>query len=171
MVIVVSPFVGLKLTIDKKRRERAAIAVCEQSGWELRYKWVANASKEEPGPAWLRWLMGDNILSSVVYIRFNGQVTDDTLVVLESLPDLEEVYVIGKGISDTGLKHCTGLHQLRVLDVSRNAVTDQGLVYLKGLTGFKGMGGLQHLNVAQTAVTAAGVAKLQEALPRCQINR
>jgi hypothetical protein len=44
-------------------------------------------------------------------------------------------------------------------------VTDVGLEHLKGLNK------LQTLGLAETKVTDAGVKKLQQALPKCKIER
>jgi len=46
-----------------------------------------------------------------------------------------------------------------------NEITDAGLVHLQRLTS------LQKLNLAHIQVTDAGVAKLKEALPNCDIYR
>ena len=46
-----------------------------------------------------------------------------------------------------------------------NEVSDAGLEHLKGLTK------LQSLNLLGTKVTNAGVKNLQQALPKCHIDR
>ena len=49
--------------------------------------------------------------------------------------------------------------------LSSTQVTDAGLEHLKGLTA------LQWLLLSNTQVTDAGVARLQQALPNCEIHR
>jgi hypothetical protein len=51
------------------------------------------------------------------------------------------------------------------LSLGTTAVTDGGLQHLKGLTD------LQVLYLDYTAVTDAGVADLQKAIPNCKIQR
>ena len=58
----------------------------------------------------------------------------------------------------------TELPDQRRLSLNSTAVTDSGLVHLKGLTG------LQGLFLNNTKVTDAGVAELQKALPNCLIS-
>ena len=66
-------------------------------------------------------------------------------------------------ISDAGLVHLAGLTSLRTLRLMDTQITDAGLVHLAGLTS------LQGLFLEETQVTDAGVARLQEALPNCEI--
>ncbi len=68
------------------------------------------------------------------------------------------------GISDAGVAHLRGLAKLHTLDLSATAVTDSGLIYLAGLSN------LRDLDLKYTLVTGAGVAKLQAALPDCDIS-
>jgi len=70
------------------------------------------------------------------------------------------IYLYNTQITDAGLVHLAGLTSLQEL-----FVTDAGLVHLKGLTS------LQTLGLGNTQVTDAGVAKLKEALPNCEISR
>ena len=53
--------------------------------------------------------------------------------------------------------------RLRRLSLAGSKVTDDGLKPLHGLTGW------QELDLTGTKVTAAGVAALQKALPKCKI--
>jgi hypothetical protein len=70
-------------------------------------------------------------------------------------------------VTDAGLANLKGLGELQTLDLTGTKVTDAGLVQLEGL------GQLQYLYLHRsfTKVTAAGVAKLQRALPNCKIIR
>ena len=69
----------------------------------------------------------------------------------------------GTQVTDDGLQSLKGLADLRFLELNDTGVGDQGLVYLEGLS-------LTDLALLRTKVTAAGVAKLQAALPNCKIN-
>jgi hypothetical protein len=57
------------------------------------------------------------------------------------MPQLQWLYLDDTGITDAGLKHLVGLTRLQELDLHGTHVTDEG------------------------------IAKLQEALPNCQITR
>ena len=59
--------------------------------------------------------------------------------------------------------HLKGLTSLKSLNLIYTQITDAGLVHLAGLTS------LQGLFLEETQVTDAGVARLQEALPNCEI--
>ena len=92
------------------------------------------------------------------------QITDAGLVHLKDLTNLTTLY-LPKQITDAGLVHLKGLTNLEELDLSGTQITDAGLVHLKGFTN------LQTLLIAGTEVTDAGIAELQKALPNCTIHR
>ena len=64
---------------------------------------------------------------------------------------------------DAGLKQLAGLKALQTLSLSNTSVTDEGLKSLSGLKALKS------LDLIGTSVTEDGVAKLQKALPNCDI--
>ena len=68
-------------------------------------------------------------------------------------------------VTDAELEHLKGLTRLEFLVLTNTEVTDAGLTHLEGLTR------LQTLYLSGTKVTDDGVAKLQTALPKCQIRR
>jgi serine/threonine protein kinase/Leucine-rich repeat (LRR) protein len=112
---------------------------------------------------------------------------------LKGLSNLTALDLSVTQVTDAGLKHLAGLTNLVSLDLARTRVSDAGMVHLKGLTNLRGLhlggtqefGGtqvsdaglkelaalkkLESLNLVATKVTAAGVAALQKALPKCRI--
>jgi hypothetical protein len=94
------------------------------------------------GPLWLRHLVGDDCFQCVICVDFRlTQVTDEKLENLKRLDRLEQLDLFGNyQVTDVGLDHLKVLPQLQE-------------VYLGG-----------------TAVTDAGVKKLQQALPNCKIT-
>ena len=81
-------------------------------------------------------------------------------LVLEAL-DLER-----SDVTDTGIATIKNLNDLKYLGLRLTAVTDIGLRQLEGLKG------LQFLDLYKCpSITDEGVARLQKALPKCQIVR
>ena len=99
------------------------------------------------------------------------KVIDADLEHLKGFTKLKELLLADTRITDAGLVHLKELTKLQTLDLCFNVpfvkseVTDAGLVHLKGLSN------LQDLDLGGTKVTDAGVKKLQQALPKCKIER
>jgi hypothetical protein len=68
------------------------------------------------------------------------------------------------GIGDEGLAQFARHTELKRMYLEDNPITDAGLVRLEALKS------LEELRLGKTKVTAAGVAKLQQALPKCKIT-
>jgi Leucine-rich repeat (LRR) protein len=92
------------------------------------------------------------------------QVTDAGLKHLDGLTRLEGLGLTDTRITDAGLESLAGLGRLRSLSLDDTQITDVGLEHLKGLTH------LEWLNLERTKVTDRGLRKLQQALPKCQIQ-
>jgi hypothetical protein len=102
--------------------------------------------------------------TQVRYLRLSGTpVTDAGLGNLGRLKQLEWLDLEHAQITDAGLEHLEGLGQLRGLSLANTRITDAGLEHLKGLTR------LRTLGLPYTKVTDEGVARLQSALPKCNI--
>jgi hypothetical protein len=114
--------------------------------------------------------------------------TDATIAELRRFPTLETL-ATGKGITNKGFQRLADIRSLRSLSIGdKNPhVSDETLQFVGKLTqltqlsvrkspisdsGLKhlySLGNLRSLNLQGTQVTAEGVAKLQEALPDCEI--
>jgi len=166
VVVAAAPCVWLKAKLDRKQKERVAIAEIESLGGFVLYDWENADQEGPPGPAWLRRLFGDDFFARMIWSDICGQeVTDGSLVYLDPLADLEFVDLSGaEKITDNGLCHLKALSHLRAL-VLGAGVTDQAVGHLKELTQ------LRELIVEDSSVTDAGVAELQKALPNCKILR
>ncbi|HWB11429.1 MAG TPA: protein kinase [Pirellulales bacterium] len=115
-----------------------------------------------------------------------ARMTDTGLAYLAELRHLRELILGSTRISSAGLTSLSGLKELEVLDLSQTLV-DTDLSALAGLdrlcwlsfndtaVGDDGLGhlahltDLDHLDLRGTVVTAEEVARLQKALPNCQI--
>ncbi len=111
----------------------------------------------------LRHLHGLTGLRELVLLQTLA-VTDDGLVYLRGLSNLEALSIEDVPITDAGLRHLTELLQLRDLSLAYTHVTDTGMRYLHGLVR------LRKLDLTYTAVSAAAIEALARVLPRCTIT-
>ena len=103
--------------------------------------WTTEGNFQTPRLSLLQTLFGRDYVETVYLVGFNyTQVTDEGLVHLKRLTNLESLSLTSTQITDVGLEH------LKTLD------------------------SLQELNLYDTQVTPEGVRKLQEALPNCEIE-
>ena len=182
-------WIGVK--IQQARRGREAAAAIERLGGKVFWS-NADSPEESGGWAWLRKLLGDDLLvhPDDVVIHSRAQViTDAGLEHLNALTQLETLYVDSDQITDAGLQHLKGLTHLRDLMLVNTQVSNSGLEHLKGLTQLQGLSldstqvtdaGLEHLKgltrlkeliLQGTQVSDNGVRELQQALPNCRISR
>jgi formylglycine-generating enzyme required for sulfatase activity len=91
------------------------------------------------------------------------KLADSTLQELINLKSLEFLNVANTGLSDMAIGTIADLPFLQRLVLQGTAVTDAGLPHLAKLED------LYELHLEGTKVTKEGVAKLQEALPDCEI--
>ena len=99
-----------------------------------------------------------------------GIQSDDTHAVQQTPAAKEDTVDAGSvkaQLEKLGASKIEVNEQGEIVEVNLNYtdITDAGLVHLKALTS------LQTLELDQTQVTDAGVARLQEALPDCEIGR
>jgi hypothetical protein len=67
-------------------------------------------------------------------------------------------------VTDDGLRAIARLPNLRYLNLTGSAVTDRGLELLHSATQ------LQHVALGHTRISRAGLRKLRDALPLCDIS-
>jgi len=85
------------------------------------------------------------------------------------LKRLRTVVLISSPVTDADLASLKGLPHLRSLDLNADSkLTDAGLVNLRDL---RNLNQLEMLDLSNTQVTDTGVAKLQKALPNCDIRK
>ena len=105
------------------------------------------------------------------------------------LPALENLFLVETNVGDVGLAELRWFPRLTVLQLYDTKVTDEGLQYLaagskelgelslvgcritdEGLKTLAQLKQLRLLVLDRTGVTAAGIARLQLALPECEIR-
>jgi hypothetical protein len=101
-----------------------------------------------------------------VHVTMPRTTTDADLGDLCELGGLEHLRLSQTWITDTGLRTVADLRGLTGLDLSMTAVTDVGLRHLESLRN------LEILCLARCPhITDEGIARLQKALPKCEIYR
>jgi hypothetical protein len=162
----------------KIARKREAVAKIEGLGGIVSYDWQRAGMNEPPGAAWLRKLLGDDVLADVVCVKlpprqrvFYGErtklmfrlsssdydpgVRDDDLRLLAIFANLEDLDLARAEIGDAGLAHLRRLASLRSLNLDHTKLTDSGVAQLKKVTG------LQSLCLSRTALTDASLIHLK----------
>lgn len=91
--------------------------------------------------------------------------TDEILKEVADLPDVAILHLEGGAITDTGLVLLKGMRRLKLLILNSTQVTDAGLAQLRWLTE------LEQLELLETHVTDRGVAELERQLPGLQVYR
>jgi hypothetical protein len=92
------------------------------------------------------------------------RLTDATLARLESLKNLERLYLNRQGITDVGVAaHLAGLVHLEELELRETPITDASLEVFQKLTR------LQSLDVSGTKISAEALAKFEAARPEVRV--
>jgi len=113
-------------------------------------------------PGSLRQLKGFPKLSQLI---FRAYIPHAGLEQFKDMARLRTLALDDFNINDADLEVIGGLTQVTRLSLLRSQVTDAGLEHLKGMTQ------LQHLYIGHGRISDEGVAKLQKALPNCEIER
>jgi hypothetical protein len=151
--------------MQQAKRQREAVEAILKAGGEVAYDYQCNESdeftmpdKEPSGPAWLRKIIGDDSLHTVVYAHLEN---DALMLYLKDLNKIRFLILSGSEITNIGLEQLKGLTQLQWLQLSNPNVTDTGLRQLKGLTQLKRL--VLGVNVTDTGVEhLKGLSQLKE---------
>jgi len=94
----------------------------------------------------------------------NRDASDADLRHLYVLRDeLDVIGLEGTRITDEGLNHLRGLTLLDNIDLTNTSITNAGLEILAKIES------LEYIHLTGTTVTAEGVARLETALPKCEV--
>jgi Leucine-rich repeat (LRR) protein len=83
---------------------------------------------------------------------------------LSGRPELSDLSLGCPSLGDLFAKNLAELKQVKRLSLAGSGLTDAGIKHLAGLPN------LEWLNLRRTKASAAAVAELQKALPKCQID-
>ena len=147
LVLVASAGIGMSWIAHRlqlsMRQQEAMEAILEAGGrvkcdFEIDQSGNPLPQAPPPRPAWQRYWIGDDLGTNVV----EAEVQADTVLErIKDLPQLRQLRLSSKGITDAGLGHLEQVPQLETLHLERTQVTEQG------------------------------VRQLQKALPNCRIVR
>src|ERR1019366_3707157 len=84
-----------------------------------------------------------------------SKVTDEQLVILGALKNLQDLDLFGTKLTDDGLKHLRTLQNLRTLNLAFTRITDAVFKDLRELKN------LHTLSLGETKVTGAGLKELR----------
>ena len=176
--------VWLAIQVNRVHRQEAAVAAITKYGGSVRYDWQPTVfgdfrylaegrqppNSEPTGPEWARQTIGNAYFQRVASVDLSQplweaddvSIDDSTIELISSLRELEELFLTG--ITDDDLKHVGRLHNLRILVIRDNPISDRGLDHLHSLRT------LEQINIIKTKVTDDGVAKLRKALPNCLVH-
>lgn len=197
LIVMTVVAVALAWWSHSARRQRDAVAALRKIGADIEYDrslpWIGDKSEPNLPPCWPQWLlkrMGEDYFARVHSIQLaRTQVTDGDLAHLQQLGTVRGLFLFETRIGDGGLQHIKYLRSLEVLNLESTNVTDAGLAQIGGLSRLERLfikdtqvtdAGLEHLTghttlrnlcLPEESVTAVGVARLQKALPNCQIQR
>lgn len=132
---------------EPNQAEEQAIAAIKKAGGEIR--------RETASPT-----------APVIAVRFgcHSEATDAEIVLLKCLPDLQELVIVGKKVTDKGLEPLQNLSKLQSLVLNCTSATDTTLGRLKGLTSLK------KVYIRYSNVTEQGIKDLAKALPDTNIK-
>jgi hypothetical protein len=120
-------------------RQRRAVAIIKGGGGSVTYDYQVDENQggahrydaPPPGPDWLRKLIGVDYLATVV----EAEVTsDDSLVAIDGLPHLNDLYVRGMTIADARMDRARRLSELRYFCISAACPADREWAFLGRLT-------------------------------------
>jgi len=162
----------LAVEMKAARKQREIVATIEKCGGDIGYDYQFDASlsflpkAHTPGLRALRNVLGDDFFAHVANVYIGIHATDAELThLVEDCPRLWALSLAPNDqITDAGIAHLKGLPQLQLLFIDSRQITDAGLAHLAELTQ------IQYLSLKNNPTDAA-MKKLQQALPKCQIQR
>lgn len=95
---------------------------------------------------------------------YGTSVEGSDLLQLQKFPRLSMLWIGNTNISETDLAGLSELKRLRILEATDLGITDRGLVH------FEKCNQLASVDLSRNAVTVEGLRKLQESLPNCKIQ-
>ena len=121
--------------------------------------------KPPPGPAMIRWLLGEYVLAKVdfvAFVEFDGN--RDVYKLLPELKHVKWVSFVNGNVDEALVTALGGMQQLEFLNLSDTDLDDRQLEQLCQIPSLK------HINIGGTSVTPAGVQLYRELRPENTIS-
>ena len=187
LLLITGLCIFLGVVVEKGQRQRRAVAALLEVYAEIQYD-CDNGPRQTSNRA--SRLIDPNYLYSVTWVVLDAPAANDSsLAHLEALPNLQVLMITeGSDVSSEGLRHLQHVPSLKHLVLASGRIGDEGLVYVgmlkeleeldiqnqplitdDGIDRLAALKGLRRLTISDTLVTDQGVAKLQVALPMCEI--
>lgn len=161
LLLVGALSVYLGILVNRAQRQRKAVEVILSREGMLAYHHEYDSTgghtpdAVQPGPEWLRSLIGAEYFDSVKTVALrNAKIRDHELEYLAGLPDLEGLLLNRTPITDEGITHLRHLDNLIKLDLTQTSITDDGLAALTRLSH------LRELTLNGTNISDASIATL-----------
>jgi hypothetical protein len=155
MLLVAIIAIPLGWKVNKVRHQRMVVAEIERLNGHFSYDHQWPSSSPPRAPAWVRRAMGEDFFSDIVEVGIDTpQVTDDTLALLATLPQLDCLVVDSVQITDEGLSSLARSSRLTGLWIKSARITDDGLARLTALKNLK------VLYLSEVPITDSGLGRL-----------
>lgn len=165
LLFVTAVCIWLGTVVHKANRQRDAVRTIKDLGGAVSYSYVhqwkpgfpVSRPYEEPdGPAWLRQLIGNDYFGDVIHVDLQHSfATDETMIEIAKLSNLEELNLFETEVTDVGVKRIGRLSNLRWLWLAETRITDESLIEIGKLKNLK------VLCINGSTITDAGVTHLQ----------
>ncbi len=160
MVLVLAVGCVLAYIPYRTRLGHEAIAAIIRSGGFVTYKYGSQPGGSGngaglPGLSWVSTVLGTDKSGDVIWVNFRKTAMDKGLDYVGRLPNVRVLDVTDSAVTDDGLRNLRELISLNELHLGGTRITDAGLVHLKGLTQ------LSSLDVGRTRITDAGLVYLK----------
>lgn len=104
------PFAGLGWWSHKARQMRNTADAIIESGGSINFAWDHQPTH---WPVWLIKLLGKDYFLHIETVFFSEEGTDESLVLLKGLTQLERLNLQNSQVTDAGLEHIKGVTSLK----------------------------------------------------------
>ena len=162
LVVVLLSAVTLAFLTNGPLRQKQACQKIRDAGGSVVYSYqrpggvVPTETIHEPGPAWLRNLIGIDFFTTPFHVGFRFDEIENRLQPLEDLRSLRSLHITECDLPADELAHLHNNIELRKLDLYDTTLNDDGLRHLECLTK------LEELSINDTEISDAGLISLSK---------
>ena len=148
-LLVITVFgIWIAVLSNRARSQKKAVSRVEELGGQLAFDYQFDENQKWrtdpklPAPVWLIDLVGEDYARSVEIVNFDvgSDPTNEDLAAVERFSKLRQLSLTDrKKISDEGLQHVAGMHNLEVLALQGTSVKGEGLRHLHQCQSITGL--------------------------------